>query len=862
MDTDEPTQIISGRHDHHGARGSCAAPPPRRCSWVAALAIFALTSAVVAPSRAALAALLVVNSTDDTDDGTCDATHCSLREAIEASEATPGVKDTIAFAIAGVGPHTIQPLSPLPTMLDPVAIDGYTQPGAQENANPVGMGLNTVLQVVLDGSLLGLFPNGLDLEGGDSTVKGLAIGNWRGSGILLVANFQANFMGGNHIEGNFIGTDASGTVDMGNVGNGVRILGSPDNVVGGTTPAARNLISGNGGDGVAMNFAFPGPTGNRVEGNLIGTDVTGTAKLPNDGDGVSLVDDDNVVGGAAAGARNVLSGNGFDGVFVQGGMNNTVQGNLIGTDVTGQLPLGNGDDGVDLCDGPTGAMVVDNVIADNLENGITIEDTEANFVLGNLIGTDADGVDPLGNAQAGLNVIDSANNHIGGAAPGEANVIAASGGNGLEMIGTSTFGNLIRGNFIGTDITGTADLGNAGHGVAAIGSGPNSIGGTEAGAGNTIAFNVGDGVAIVVAAQASTGKTILGNSIFDNLGLGIDLGDDGVTANDVPLAPDPPDIDVGANNLQNYPVLSSAVTDVTTTVEGLLQSTPETTFRIEFFASAALDPSGNGEGEIPIGAREVVTDADGDAPFNFVAPVPVAPGLFITATATPLDEGEPVETSEFSAGIVVEGQTTTSTTTTTTAASTTTTTAASTTTTAAVSTTTTTAVSTTTTTAASTTTTTTTTAPPTTTTSTVTVTTTSTTSGTTATTLPGLGGCPIEATFESLNCRLDALIERLEAETDLGKLKTRMLKQARGAKKFKERAEDRCRSGSRKKTGRELRKAVSKARGLRSLLRSNKSRKTITSGLRTDLLGVADPIHADLKTLKKTVDCPADAPAP
>ena len=123
-----------------------------------------------------------VNSTNDVDGGTCDATHCSLREAINAANANAGT-DTIAFNISGAGPHTIQPTSALPTITDPVIIDGYTQPGAMPNTNGPGLGLTTVLKIELDGSNAGApFVSGLRLTGGNSTIRGLAINRFSGSG--------------------------------------------------------------------------------------------------------------------------------------------------------------------------------------------------------------------------------------------------------------------------------------------------------------------------------------------------------------------------------------------------------------------------------------------------------------------------------------------------------------------------------------------------------------------------------------------------------------------------------------------------------------------------------------------------------
>ncbi len=178
-----------------------------------------------------------VNSANDVDDGTCDVTHCSLREAIDAANANAG-GDTIAFNIPGGGPHTIQPTSALPTITDPVIIDGYTQPGASPNTNGPGLGLNTVLKIELDGTNAeaGAGPlgtGGLVVSAGGSTVRGIVINRFATnvSGIMLDTS------DGNVIEGNFIGTDVTGTVALGNhwgvlIHKGSAPSGSSANTVG------------------------------------------------------------------------------------------------------------------------------------------------------------------------------------------------------------------------------------------------------------------------------------------------------------------------------------------------------------------------------------------------------------------------------------------------------------------------------------------------------------------------------------------------------------------------------------------------------------------------------------------------------
>ena len=466
------------------------------------------------------ATTFTVTKTADTNDGVCDA-DCSLREAITAANANAGT-DTIAFDIPGGGPHTIAPTSALPTITDPVIIDGYTQSGASENTNGPGLGLNTVLKIELDGTSAGAFVSGLVIAAGTSTVRGLAINRFPETGIVLVTGSDKA-----SIEGNFIGTDVAGSVDLGNT-TGI-IVATPDNKIGGTDPSERNLISGNGAGAVGHGVVLLGSaaTGNLVQGNLIGVNAAGLAALGNERNGVVMNDaPDNTVGGLTAVTGNVISGNTRTGVRIR-------------------------------------------------EAGAT--------------------------------------------------------------------GNTVRGNFIGTDVGGTLDIGNVRYGVR-IGedADDNSLGGVPAGAGNVIAFNGLDGVSIKDA--STTGDAILGNSIFSNVELGIDLGNDSaVEPNDAG------DGDPGANNLQNFPVLTSAVTGggFGVSVGGTLDSTANAVFRVEFFSNAACDPSGNGEGETFLGAGTATTDGSGTAVFAVGLTKAVLPGELITATATDPDNN----TSEFSACI-------------------------------------------------------------------------------------------------------------------------------------------------------------------------------------------------------------------
>jgi hypothetical protein len=214
----------------------------------------------------------------------------------------------------------------------------------------------------------------------------------------------------------------------------------------------------------------------------------------------------------------------------------------------------------------------------------------------------------------------------------------------VNIYGASATGNKIEGNRIGTNAAGTALLGNQDKGIKIELSSDTLVSGnTIAGSGNTGVFIKAGG----------TGNNLVNNHIYGNTGLGIDLtasavssdGPDGVTANDAG------DGDSGPNNLQNYPALTSAFVDATTIViSGTLNSAASTDYQLQFFASAACDPSGNGEGDTVLPARTVTTDAGGNATFSFTLNVAVAKTQFITATATD-PQGN---TSEFSACIPVQ----------------------------------------------------------------------------------------------------------------------------------------------------------------------------------------------------------------
>jgi len=570
-------------------------------------------------AKAVVPTTFTVTSTADTDGSVCGA-GCTLRQAINASNANPPPPNTtnlIAFNIDPGDPNnncdltsdvcTITPTnSPTwPHILRPVTIDGYTQLGASPNTLTVGD--NAALKIRIDGvnfNPLFFFEN-RNTDSSGSTIKGLVIINATGNWIFIESN-------NNKIAGNFLGVDFDGSTQSGS-GTPVEIIADAGrlvtgNVIGGTAPEDRNIIAPAGGFGIEVNgFVSPGASASVVQGNYIGTNAAGTSHLPVS-QGVRLIQNtpNSLIGGTASGAGNVIAAD-FGIAFDNSAGGSVIQGNLIGTDATGTVGFG----------GFHG-----------------IQGSSPNIMIG---GTD----------------------------PGAGNLIS-SYDVGIMFVGGT--GWIIQGNRIGTDITGTMPIGNGCNGIVANNSGGNptgAIGGAGPGEGNIIAFSGTQGVEL---GNGST-FTILGNSIFGNGGYGIALNN---LRCDLALQPslnDHCDSDIGANNGQNYPVITSAsFSGGFVTLSGTLDSVsvPHTTFRIEFFSNSECDLSTNGQprpqGRTFLGSTNVTT---GDCPADPNQPNASFGGLtfalptghtFVTATATRLDGGgNPIETSEFSACVTVGG---------------------------------------------------------------------------------------------------------------------------------------------------------------------------------------------------------------
>ena len=281
---------------------------------------------------AATAATYTVTTTADSGAG-------SLRQAILDANTNPGA-DTIAFDIPGSAIHTITPLTTLPAITESLTIDGYTQPGASPNTNAFGQPWNAVILIEIDGENLGGFNNaGLLFSVGSAVVRGLAINR---CGATTQGAIYLQAAGSHVIAGNVIGLDPTGHFVPGvtySQPTGIFSDTTASLLVGGTNPADRNLISGNLGYISSGGISSQGGGVTTIRGNYIGTDAAGTLALPNYA-GVNCSFASVIVGGPGSGEGNLISGN-AGGIALQGCTGSTIQGNLIGTDATGTAPLGN-----------------------------------------------------------------------------------------------------------------------------------------------------------------------------------------------------------------------------------------------------------------------------------------------------------------------------------------------------------------------------------------------------------------------------------------------------------------------------------------------------------------------------------------
>jgi hypothetical protein len=578
----------------------------------------------------------------------------SLRQAIINANSTSGA-DTITFNIPGSGVRTINLLSALPSITSPVTIDGGTQPGYA--GTPL---------IELNGAGAGANAAGLKITAGSSRVHALIINRFTGSGILLTTN------GSNTIDGNYIGTNSSGNGILGNGQFGVQV-DSSNNTIGGTTIAARNIISGTGTSGVRFYLA----DGNTVRGNYIGTDTTGSIDLGNTLNGVfGNVGSNNTIAG------NLISGNNFPGIalFNTGPAGTLVQGNFIGTNAAHNAALPNEQGGIivggfaiggdcpgcpntatDNTIGGTSAALR-NIISGNHGNGVEVINlfSERNNIQGNYIGTNEAGNAPVRNTSNGILITRAPNNTIGGSIAAAGNVISGNTQYGIgvgipktdSVSGQTIIGGTgvtIRFNFIGTAADGVSQLGNLQGGIYLDAATViNTI------QDNLIAFNGGNGITIPANSNPGVQITITSNKIFGNAATAIDLGSPGDTPND------DLDADTGANTQQNYPELQTASANVANpdgrngvvspdatsiTINYKMRSARNSTFNVEFFASndsCISKQFTDAKGE-RIGNESVTTDANGVVNRNITLPLPASVNapkwLLASATATNVPAG-------------------------------------------------------------------------------------------------------------------------------------------------------------------------------------------------------------------------------
>jgi titin len=595
---------------------------------------------------------------------------------------------------------------------------------------------NGVSGVVLTGTTP---PTGNVIQGnyiGTDRSGSNAVGNAAGDGITISGApgnlISSNVISGNGIEGvsisgsaakgnqllgNFIGTDVNGRNARGNRYAGVWISGVGGNQIGGLNAGDGNVISGNVQDGI---YLTNGLTGNLVVGNLIGLSAAGTNAVPNGLNGISISGGkSNTIGGAVSSARNVISGNTYNGIEIYQvtDSGNTVQGNYIGTDVSGTKAVANHQVGVrvEASANLIGGIGAGNVISGNSQPGIYIQgvngNVTSNVIQGNLIGLDASGANSLGNGLAAIGINGSANNQIGGLVAGARNVlsgslVSGSGGFGITIISAGATNNIIQGNYIGTDITGMIGRGNAhigidvenvtgtqvggtatgagnlvsannqdavyltnaswgvvqgniigtkADGISALGnlrhgldldagSSNNIVGGTTAGAGNVFAFArtvSPNGLCGVRVRDGAYNNLISGNSIFSNDGLGIDLGTFGVT----PIYLCESGMAANAANAgQNYPTLSNVYSGTLTRVRGTMNGQAGKTYTLQFFASPTGDTNGYGEGQVYLGQTNVTLGGTCSTDFTAYLTTPITSGWVVAATATDANNN----TSEFS----------------------------------------------------------------------------------------------------------------------------------------------------------------------------------------------------------------------
>jgi titin len=558
------------------------------------------------------------------------------------------------ITLNGAGGNTISSNLISGNGLAGVSIGGTGAVGNLVLGNFIGTDVNGKTSLGNHYQGVAIFNTGGNQIGGTSAGAGNVISGNVQDGILLTESTT-----GNLVQGNLIGLSASGSNALPNGDNGITFSNASSNTVGGTVFGAQNVISGNSYNGIAILTVTD--TLNMVCGNYIGTDVTGTKTIANTLAGVRIQGCSNTIGGVVSGAGNVISGNGQQGVWMVGlngnATGNLIQGNLIGLNATGTGGLANGNAGIGVSSaagnqiGGT-ASGARNVISANAGWGIFMiaNGTSGNQVQGNFIGTDLSGTLAHGNLFDGIYMQQANTNFIGGSLPGAGNLISANSFPGIGL--TNSSWNIIQGNFIGTKVDGTNALGNGNHGIdIGANSTNNQIGGTNAGAGNRIAFAPSAYAGVRVRTGAFN-NLISGNSIFSNGALGIDLSPpDGSASSGVnPIMDCETGIAANAANAgQNFPTLSDAYSGNLLRIRGTMDGKAGKTYALQFFASPSGNLSGYGEGQVFLGQTNITLGSTCSSNLTAYLLVSVPAGWVVTATATDAANN----TSEFSGWVSV-----------------------------------------------------------------------------------------------------------------------------------------------------------------------------------------------------------------
>ncbi|MFN5274332.1 MAG: beta strand repeat-containing protein [Planctomycetota bacterium] len=437
-------------------------------------------------------------------------------------------------------------------------------------------------------------------------------GNISGGVAIVGSNSRDSSLRANTIGLNALGNAAIANGQFGvYVGSGqlIGLAGISDawrNRIGGSTSGDRNIISGNNGPGVWI--AGTSSKESVVEGNYLGTDRLGQLAIPNSvgvliTDGANL----NIIGGPLTSSRNLISGNATSGVILRGAftVNNIIRGNWIGTDSTGSVAIANQHYGIQIAEGAAYASILSNVISGNALGGVLIQSGGSNTLRGNWIGTDSTGTLALGNGRSGsprFGVKISAGNAnlVGGIESLDRNVISGNFGDGL-VLADGTFGNSVQGNAVGTNFSGEIVISNTANGILLDGDSVvnNTIGGAVVAAGNLIYNNLAAGLRLPGLTASTASQNLFDQNIYQgNLGLAIDIGQEGANTNDAN----------DTDSLPNAPGIVAAFLSTVGSVNSLVvQGYTRPGRTVQFYVSA---PTASGRGQ---GTKRIASLTEGSA---------------------------------------------------------------------------------------------------------------------------------------------------------------------------------------------------------------------------------------------------------